>query len=308
MSEPKKNYWSILPTFLADTKNRSFEDIWSFDVKNSKIAISYPKVGDMSGMEKNDAKKYYIESYPDHKPSTLDRDFNLLWNFYNDIKIDDIIIAKRNPRLIIGYGIVIKNAYYDPDKSVERMGNKKYSHFLDVKWVKIGELILEKNPMSPIFIQRHDESYFQSLDIDKLGEITEDSVSIQFSLEKKMEYFMIRNFDKIFKGELEIYYDAETGKNGNQFHTSAGFIDILATDKKTGDFVVIELKRGRESRDVAGQITSYMGWVKQHLCNSGQKVKGIIVVGESSIKLNYAIDVIPNVRLMEYSVQFKFVK
>jgi hypothetical protein len=41
--------------------------------------------------------------------------------------------------------------------------------------------------------------------------------------------------------------------------------------------VVIELKKGRPSDQVVGQVLRYMGWVKKHLCTNGQAVKGLVI-------------------------------
>jgi hypothetical protein len=62
-----------------------------------------------------------------------------------------------------------------------------------------------------------------------------------------------------------------------QYPTAVGPIDLLARDPK-GIFVVIELKRGRTSDRVIGQIARYITWVIRRLAsgrNSG--VRGIIV-------------------------------
>ena len=71
-----------------------------------------------------------------------------------------------------------------------------------------------------------------------------------------------------------------------QYPTSIGRIDILATDKKTKNYVVIELKKNQTSDDTIGQLSRYMGWIKEHKKDDG--VKGIIVAGKFDEKLKYA--------------------
>ena len=91
-----------------------------------------------------------------------------------------------------------------------------------------------------------------------------------------MEDFIVTNFQTIFKSKLVIYEDLE-GAGGQQYSTEIGPIDILAIESETDSFVVIELKKGRPSDQVVGQILRYMGWVKQNLCKSNQAVKGLVI-------------------------------
>ena len=44
-----------------------------------------------------------------------------------------------------------------------------------------------------------------------------------------------------------------------------GYMDILAISKDKSEFLVIELKKGRASDEVLGQIQRYMGHVKTEL-------------------------------------------
>ena len=88
-----------------------------------------------------------------------------------------------------------------------------------------------------------------------------------------------------------------------QYQTSIGKIDILAKDKKTKSYVVIELKKNQTSDDTIGQLSRYMGWVKEHKKDEG--VKGIIVAGKFDEKLKYAKTMVPNSEAFLYEVDFK---
>lgn len=125
-----------------------------------------------------------------------------------------------------------------------------------------------------------------------------------FVLEKYLEDFIVSNFDTIFKGELKVYEDAE-GNDGQQYATDVGPIDILAVEPESKSFVVIELKKGRPSDQVVGQILRYMGWVKQNLCTGGQAVKGLIICRDPDQKLSYALEMTNNIDVRYYSVSFK---
>jgi restriction system protein len=108
----------------------------------------------------------------------------------------------------------------------------------------------------------------------------------------------------IFKGQLKIYEDAE-GNDGQQYATDIGPIDILAIETKSRSFVVIELKKGRPSDRVVGQILRYMGWVKKNLCTKAQSVKGLIICRDPDSKLSYALEMTTNIDVRYYSMSFK---
>jgi len=52
-----------------------------------------------------------------------------------------------------------------------------------------------------------------------------------------------------------------------------------------------------------GQLTRYMGWVKQTI-GKDREVNGVIVAKEISESLRYAVSVVPNVSLFENEVEF----
>jgi endonuclease len=84
-----------------------------------------------------------------------------------------------------------------------------------------------------------------------------------FGLEYQLRDFIAQNIGSIdVNGKrLRLYVDA-TGRDGVEFPTAVGPIDILATEA-SGDFYVFELKRGRSPDHAIGQLVRYMGWVKQ---------------------------------------------
>lgn len=72
--------------------------------------------------------------------------------------------------------------------------------------------------------------------------------------------------------------------------------------------LVIELKKGRASDVVIGQIQRYMGYVKEELAEQGQEVKGVIIGLEADTKLKRALAVASNIEFYRYQIDFKLVK
>jgi len=80
---------------------------------------------------------------------------------------------------------------------------------------------------------------------------------------------------------------------------------IMAKDKEN-NFVVMELKKGRTNDEVIGQVLRYIGWVKRNLAQRKEGVRGLIIVGERDVKLEYALQEISNkVEVKIYKVSFR---
>lgn len=127
----------------------------------------------------------------------------------------------------------------------------------------------------------------------------EDSL---FALESHLRDYLAKNIGGLtgFGSKLTVY--SSDGRDGVEFQTDVGPIDILAVDQ-SGQFVVLELKLGKSPDATLGQILRYMGWVAKHLADD-RPVKGIIVAGEIPTKLRYAVTQVPNVSVMEYELSF----
>lgn len=128
-----------------------------------------------------------------------------------------------------------------------------------------------------------------------------------FSLEYQLRDFLASNIGTItINGErLRIYVDP-TGRDGVEYPTAVGPIDILAIDD-TGSFYVFELKRAQSSDRAMGQLARYMGWARQTI-GRDRKVFGVIVAKTITENLRYAAFAVPDVFLYEYEVAFNLKK
>lgn len=129
----------------------------------------------------------------------------------------------------------------------------------------------------------------------------EEVAPVAFPLESHLRDFLARNLETVEKG-LKLFQD-ENGREGVEYPTETGPIDILAEDKK-GDFVVFELKVSRGQDRAIGQLMRYMGWVRQRKAG-GRKVRGVILAQKIEEGLKYAASENPNIRLLEYEISFK---
>jgi restriction system protein len=79
-----------------------------------------------------------------------------------------------------------------------------------------------------------------------------------FFLEKYLEDFLIGNWESTELGKnYNLIYSDDNELLSQQYKTDIGKIDILAKEKNTDAYVVIELKRNQTSDDNFGQISRY---------------------------------------------------
>ncbi len=132
--------------------------------------------------------------------------------------------------------------------------------------------------------------------------------AFEFALEKHLEGFLVANWDRTpLGGEFSVF--AENGELvGQQFPTDAGLIDILAVSKDKKRLLVVELKRGRASDVVVGQVLRYMGVIKEQFAEEQQSVEGVIIALEDDQKLRWALLAVPSVSFYRYQVSFRLVK
>lgn len=128
-------------------------------------------------------------------------------------------------------------------------------------------------------------------------------VEIVPRMEQLLEDFLEKNLDHLERG-LKLYHD-DNGIPGRQYSTDIGIIDLLCIDKDN-NFVILEIKKGKGSDKVIGQITRYMGWIKENLANN-KGVRGIVIVHEIDKKLNYSASVLRNVEVRYYKINLKFI-
>ncbi len=192
-------------------------------------------------------------------------------------------IVQTNEEIISGF-----KEKYDIDTTPRALTQFFYSDKVEPLW---------KETASRELIAEEDESDQEDI-LDEKG----------FALEKHLEDFLITNWEKTELGKNLKLIEEEGILVSQQYKIPIGRIDILVQDKSTDDYVVIELKKGRTSDKVVGQISTYIGWVQEHKAGKDQKVRGVIISGEDDEKLRYSLKNIPNVEMFVYKVDFSLKK
>lgn len=130
----------------------------------------------------------------------------------------------------------------------------------------------------------------------------------EFALEKHLEDFLVQNWKQTELSKHYNIFEEEGEPVGQQYPTDTGKIDILAISKDKKELLVVELKKGRASDNVVGQIQRYMGYVLEELAEEGQTVKGVIIALDDDINIRRALKVTNNIEFYRYQVSFKLFK
>jgi restriction system protein len=142
--------------------------------------------------------------------------------------------------------------------------------------------------------------------------ITATDVTIEdptvFALEKHLEDFLVKNWNQTSLGKDYDIFEEDGELVGQQYLSDTGPIDILAISKNKKTILVVELKKGRVSDNVVGQIQRYMGYVKEELAEANQTVKGVIIGLDEDIRIKRALAVTQNIEFYRYEIKFKLFK
>jgi len=152
-------------------------------------------------------------------------------------------------------------------------------------------------------VERQQISVEERKEIVEIEEKEKHIAEIPLQFEKQLEDFIEANLELI-EPNLHLYVD-ESGNKGRQYPTDVGNIDLLCV-RPNGDFVVIELKKDKTSDKVVGQISRYMGWVKQNLAID-KDVYGIIITHDFDEKLKYAVIANDKLAIKYYRIKLEFV-
>ncbi len=254
----------------------------------------------------------YLKKNPDKTKVSAGLACGMLWTISKGILIDDIVLS---PDGMGNYfvGEVTGGYEYHPGQILP--------HRRSVRWFPgaIPKDNLSENLRNSVGsiatvcnIAKHYEEIEQLLTGKQAPTVISTDVTVEdpteFALEKHLEDFLVQNWKATELGKIYDIYQEDGEIVGQQYPSDTGPIDILAISKDKKEIVVIELKKGRVSDVVVGQVQRYMGYVKEELAEDNQRVKGIIIGLDDDIKIKRALSVAPNIELYTYKVHFKLEK
>ncbi|WP_377322719.1 endonuclease NucS domain-containing protein [Pimelobacter simplex] len=254
----------------------------------------------------------YLDCHPDTTAVAAGLSVGMLWSLAKSMQVGDVILSPgtdnrfRVGRIVGGYSYV-PGADLPHRRPVEWLSETLSTDQLSPSlWASI------RTPLAVVNASPH------AIEIEKLlsghaaAVITVTDPEIEdvhaFALEKHLEEFLVANWENTELGRTHRIYEVDGQRVGQQFPTATGPIDILAVSNDGSELLVVELKRGRASDAVVGQIQRYMGYVKSELAAPGQRVRGAIIALEDDPRVRYALAVAPDIAFFRYAVSFQLSK
>ncbi len=235
-----------------------------------------------------------------------------LWTVSKGIKIGDVVLC---PDGLGAYhvGEVIGNYQYVPGSILPHRRNVRWLNN-QIKREQMSDVL--KNSTGSIGTLSNITSYAVELDSLIAGEyksaITSTDPNIEdlseFALEKHLEDFLVQNWKQTELGKEFDIFEEDGELVGQQYQSDTGPMDILAIKKDKTQLLVVELKKGRASDAVVGQVLRYMGYVKQELAEANQSVHGVIIALDDDTRIRRALVMTPDISFYRYEVSFKLIK
>ena len=254
----------------------------------------------------------YQQKFPHKSKIAAGLACGALWTLSQGINVGDIVLAPDGERKFY-VGEVSGPYVYKPG---EILFHRRPVHWYPKSIAKDDMTEILKNASSgPGTIRQitsHAPEIESLLSGNKLPVIITTDQTIEdpsvFALERHLEDFLIQNWKHTELGKNYDIYEEEGELVGQQWQTDTGPIDILAISKNKKELLVVELKKGRASDSVVGQIQRYMGYVLDELAEETQTVKGVIIALEDDLRIKRALSVATNIEFYRYQVSFKLFK
>lgn len=251
----------------------------------------------------------YLKEYPDKSKIAAGLACGMLWTIARGINIDDIVLCPDGKGNYFIGEIVSEYKYYK---------GANLPHRRAVRWF-LG--VIEKtqmsqplqNAVSSIGTSSNVTRFTEEIENLIIGKVppsiiaTDETIEdpLEFVMEKHLEDFLVKNWHYTEFGKKYDIFEENGELSGQQYPSDTGPIDILAISKDKKELLVVELKRGRISDVVVGQIQRYMGYVKDVLAEKNQNVRGVIIAFDNDINLTRALSVTQNIDFYTYKIHFE---
>jgi len=287
--------------------------------KGNFIGVDFKMDIDFSGKLPDDWKSFnrefipiYLQSHPHKKKIAAGLACATIWIVAKGILKGDIVLCPNGMGSYMVAEVTEDYSYHPDDILPHRRVVKWYSNTIERS--SMSEALRNSTGAIATYctITKYAEEIEKLISGDKPPVIISTDETVEdpsvFALEKHLEDFLVENWQHSELGKKFDIYEEEGELVGQQYPSDTGPIDILAISKDKKELLVVELKKGRASDNVVGQLQRYMGYVLEELAEEGQTVKGVIIALDDDVRIKRALAVTNNIDFYMYQVSFKLIK
>lgn len=254
----------------------------------------------------------YMASHPDKSKIAAGLSCGALWTIAKGLQRGDIVLCPNGAGSYY-VGEIISEYFHEPASALQHQRSVKW-FTVTIERAAMSEAL--RNSTGSIGTVSDISSYYEEIEsfitgdrqqlLNSIEDIIEDSTA--FAMENQLEEFLVSNWQATELGKHYDIFEEDGEAIGRQYLTDTGRMDILAISKDRETLLVVELKRGKASDRVVGQVQRYMGFVKEELAEPGQTVKGAIIALEDDLRIRRALSVAANIDFYRYEISFKLFK
>ena len=253
-----------------------------------------------------------LKKHPEKSKISAGLSCGALWTVSKGLNIGDIVLCPNGSGSYYIGEILDTYSYHAGQILPHRRTVKWYPNLLE-RTAMSDQLKNSSGSIGTVsFISKHAEEIERLITGNRPPTIISTDQTVEdpaiFALEKHLEDFLMQNWKQTELGKNFDIYEDDGELVGQQYQSDTGPIDILAISKDKREILVVELKKGRVSDSVVGQIQRYMGYVKEELAEENQSVRGVIIALEDDLRLKRALSVTSNIEFYKYQVSFKLFK
>jgi len=127
------NYWVIAPFYFENPK--IWQCVWERNLKDGFISVGWESLKNVSALNEHQIFQRHRQKIHDKTEKGAHADSKVLHKFWHNIRIGDVVVARRGRKCIAAIGIVTSMPYYDPKKAKKSFEPEPaYPNHLDIKW------------------------------------------------------------------------------------------------------------------------------------------------------------------------------
>ncbi len=144
--------------------------MWEEFYERGLMGLGWGALGDLSVCSsKQDVKKRMLETYPEYGRQT--NDIHAAWQFVSEMKLGDVIFAKKGRSEIIGRGVVTGEYVYDEEWT-------QFPHIRKVDWTHVGNWNIDRTlALKTLTDVTYDQELVKRIETSFLD--SDDSVDIE---------------------------------------------------------------------------------------------------------------------------------